>query len=137
MVFIQSVLSPASRRMNINQNVFSIHCEIAADDDGYVKVNQEIYEGIRRLIAGLNELSVEDYEAAKGKLRTGHIILRRNLCAVLPHQVVANRNLPRSGPISHRPTLILVICCTTWRLAFILLILTKPWTVTKWCPELP
>lgn len=38
----------------------------AADEDGYVKVNEEIYEALRYIIAALNGVSVADYEAAVG-----------------------------------------------------------------------
>lgn len=47
-------------------DLFADVFEPAADEDGYVKVNEEVYEGIRFIIAGLNGLSVADYEAAQG-----------------------------------------------------------------------
>lgn len=47
-------------------DLFADVFEPAADEDGYVKVNEEVSEGIRYIIAGLNGLSVADYEAAQG-----------------------------------------------------------------------
>lgn len=47
-------------------DLFADVFEPAADEDGYVKVNEEVHEGIRYIIAGLNGLSVADYEAAQG-----------------------------------------------------------------------
>lgn len=52
----------------VNNDVdwFAEIVEPSADEDGYAKVNQEVYEGLRNLIAGLNGMSVADYEAAQG-----------------------------------------------------------------------
>lgn len=47
-------------------DLFADVFEPAADEDGYVKVNEEVHEGLRYIIAGLNGLSVADYEAAQG-----------------------------------------------------------------------
>lgn len=38
----------------------------AADEKGYVKVTEEIYEDLRYIIAAINGVSVADYEAARG-----------------------------------------------------------------------
>lgn len=52
----------------VNNDVdwFAEILEPSADEDGYAKVNQEVYEGLRNLIAGLNGMSLADYEAAQG-----------------------------------------------------------------------